>query len=90
MKLSKFEQIFEEQKKKGKSWDFGVMGLFRMKGLKDCKPLMVMVAIDFAFAIVNILLETVLDHGMNHLVLITYRLSIAAISLAPIAYFAEK
>ncbi|XP_038875305.1 WAT1-related protein At3g30340-like [Benincasa hispida] len=66
------------------------MGLFRMKGLEDFKPLMAMVAIDFAFAIVNILLETVLDHGMNHLVLITYRLSIAAISLAPIAYFCEK
>ncbi|CAK9310823.1 unnamed protein product [Citrullus colocynthis] len=66
------------------------MGLFRMMGLEDFKPLMAMVAIDFAFAIVNILLETVLDHGMNHLVLITYRLSIAAISLAPIAYFCEK
>ncbi|XP_022995600.1 WAT1-related protein At3g30340-like [Cucurbita maxima] len=61
-----------------------------MKRLEDCKPLMAMVAIDLAFAIVNILLETVLDHGMNHLVLITYRLSIASISLAPIAYFCEK
>ncbi|XP_022155622.1 WAT1-related protein At3g30340-like isoform X2 [Momordica charantia] len=61
-----------------------------MKGVEDLKPLIAMVAVDLGFAIVNILLETVLDHGMNHLVLITYRLAIAAISLAPIAYFYER
>ncbi|KAL0548539.1 hypothetical protein IC582_012992 [Cucumis melo] len=47
-------------------------------------------AIDFVFAIVSILLEIVLHHGMNHLVLITYCLFIAVISLAPITYFCEK
>ncbi|KAF9600880.1 hypothetical protein IFM89_013787 [Coptis chinensis] len=50
----------------------------------------VMVVIDFALAIVNLLLKKVLDEGMDHLVLITYRTSSAAILLAPIAYFWER
>lgn len=58
--------------------------------MKDMKPLMAMVGVDLGFAIVTILMETVINDGMNHLVLITYRLGIAAISLAPIAYFYER
>lgn len=49
-----------------------------------------MVAIEFAFAIVNILLKTVLDLGIKPFVFITYRLSISAIFLAPIGYFWER
>ncbi|MED6137127.1 hypothetical protein PIB30_062059 [Stylosanthes scabra] len=56
----------------------------------EWKPFVVMVAIDFCFAAVNIILKKVLDEGMNHLVLITYRLSIATILLAPIGYFRER
>ncbi|KAM5571411.1 WAT1-related protein [Rosa sericea] len=61
-----------------------------MKGFDEWKPFIAMVAIDFAFAIVNILLKKVLDEGMNHLVLITYRLTISTIFLAPISYFWER
>ncbi|KAG5015433.1 hypothetical protein JHK85_021569 [Glycine max] len=39
---------------------------------------------------VNILLKKVLQEGMNHLVFITYRLSVATIFLAPIGYFKER
>ncbi|KAK7245540.1 hypothetical protein RIF29_40386 [Crotalaria pallida] len=56
----------------------------------EWKPFIVMIAVDFSFAIVNILLKKVLEEGMNHLVFITYRLSIATIFLAPIAYFWER
>ncbi|KAL6181752.1 hypothetical protein ACLB2K_048401 [Fragaria x ananassa] len=61
-----------------------------MKGFDEWKPFIAMVAIDFSFAIVNILLKKVLDEGMNHLVLITYRLTISTIFLAPISYFWER
>ncbi|KAJ6950718.1 WAT1-related protein [Populus alba x Populus x berolinensis] len=64
-----------------------------MAGLKSCdewKPFIAMITIDFAFSIVNILLKKVLDEGINHLVLVTYRLSISAIFLGPICYFRER
>jgi hypothetical protein len=49
-----------------------------------------MVAINFAFAVVNILLKKDLEEGINHLVLVTYRLSIYIMFLAPIGYFLER
>ncbi|XP_039022844.1 WAT1-related protein At3g30340-like [Hibiscus syriacus] len=64
-----------------------------MAELKSCNewyPFIVMIAVDFSFAVVNILLKKVLDDGMNHLVLITFRLSISTIFLAPIGYFWER
>ncbi|EOY23796.1 hypothetical protein QUC31_008437 [Theobroma cacao] len=64
-----------------------------MAELKSCaewKPFIAMIAIDFLFAVVNILLKKVLDEGMNHLVLITFRLTISTIFLAPIGYFWER
>ncbi|XVF12813.1 hypothetical protein REPUB_Repub08aG0152400 [Reevesia pubescens] len=64
-----------------------------MAVLKSCdewKPFIAMIAIDLCFAVVNILLKKVLDEGMNHLVIITFRLSISTIFLAPIGYFWER
>jgi hypothetical protein len=61
--------------------------------MADCnewKPFIAMITVDFAFSIVNILLKKVLDEGINHLVLITYRLSISALFLGPIGYFWER
>ncbi|XP_028764733.1 WAT1-related protein At3g30340-like [Neltuma alba] len=54
------------------------------------KPFVAMVFIDFAFAVVNILLKKVLQEGMNPLVIITYRLSVSCVFLAPIAFFWER
>ncbi|XP_030472115.2 WAT1-related protein At3g30340 isoform X2 [Syzygium oleosum] len=56
----------------------------------EWKPFFVMLAIDLAFAVVNILLKKVLEEGIDHLVLITYRLGISAIFLSPIGYFLER
>ncbi|XXG66988.1 hypothetical protein AAC387_Pa06g0434 [Persea americana] len=56
----------------------------------EWKPVFAMIAVDVAFAIVNILLKRVLDEGMSHLVLVTYRQAIAAVFIAPIAYFRER
>lgn len=61
-----------------------------MKNCDEWKPFMAMIAIDLVFAIVNILLKKVLDAGMDHLVLVTIRLAIATIFLAPIGYFLER
>ncbi|TXG50805.1 hypothetical protein EZV62_023329 [Acer yangbiense] len=61
-----------------------------MSSCKSWKPFMVMIAIEFAFATVNILLKEVLEHGMNDLVFITYRLSISAVFLAPFGHFFER
>ncbi|KAF8379883.1 hypothetical protein HHK36_027348 [Tetracentron sinense] len=61
-----------------------------MKRCNEWQPVIVMIAVDFAFAIVNVLLKKVLNEGINHLVLITYRQSISTLFLAPIAYFWER
>lgn len=54
------------------------------------KPVFGMVAVEVVFAIVNVLIKNVLDDGMNILVLVTYRLSVAAVFLGPVAYFWER
>ncbi|KAA8526053.1 hypothetical protein F0562_007847 [Nyssa sinensis] len=53
-------------------------------------PVLTMIAIDFSFAIMNILLKKVVVEGMNHLVFITYRQCVSTIFLAPIGYFVER
>ena len=54
------------------------------------KPVVGMLVISFAFAIVNLLLKKMVDHGTNNMVIATYRLSSSAIFLAPIAYYWER
>ncbi|KAJ8898759.1 hypothetical protein K2173_005055 [Erythroxylum novogranatense] len=61
-----------------------------MSSNKLMRPVLVMVAVNIAFAIGNVLIKKVLDEGVNHMVLVTYRLSIATIFLAPIAYYWER
>ncbi|KAI3501526.1 hypothetical protein L1887_29397 [Cichorium endivia] len=53
-------------------------------------PVLVMVAVHFVFATINILLKMVIVDGLNHLVFITYRLTVATIFLAPVAFFFER
>ncbi|KAD3641355.1 hypothetical protein E3N88_30579 [Mikania micrantha] len=57
-----------------------------------CKwyPLLVMIAIQFAFATINVLLKKVIEDGLDHLVFITYRLGVATLFLAPVAFFLER
>ncbi|KAJ6400834.1 hypothetical protein OIU84_016291 [Salix udensis] len=54
------------------------------------KPVVGMLVISFALAIVNLLLKKMVDHGTNNMVIATYRLSSSAIFLAPIAYYWER
>nr|GLL47836.1 WAT1-related protein At3g30340-like [Ipomoea trifida] len=61
-----------------------------MKSCVEWFPVMLMIAIDFAFAISNILLKKIIIDGMKHLVFITYRQSISTIFLAPVAFFLER
>ncbi|WCJ26686.1 nodulin MtN21 /EamA-like transporter family protein [Euphorbia peplus] len=61
-----------------------------LKRCEEWKPFFVMLTVELAFATVNILLKKVLDEGINHLVFITYRLSISAAFLGPIGYFKER
>lgn len=61
-----------------------------MKNWDEWKPFVAMIAVDFGFAVVNILLKKVVEEGMNHLVFITYRLCISSVFLAPIGYFWER
>ncbi|KAE8727345.1 putative methyltransferase PMT18 [Hibiscus syriacus] len=74
-------------------WLVRLLVVDSMAELKSCNewyPFIVMIAVDFSFSVVNILLKKVLDDGMNHLVLITFRLSISTIFLVPIGYFWER
>ncbi|GAB4861483.1 hypothetical protein Ancab_036685 [Ancistrocladus abbreviatus] len=61
-----------------------------MAARKLWKPVMLILCINFAFAIVNLLFKEVLNEGVNHLVIITYRQTASAIFLTPIACFKER
>ncbi|XP_022862128.1 WAT1-related protein At4g01440-like isoform X2 [Olea europaea var. sylvestris] len=61
-----------------------------MKKCINWYPVFIMIAIDLAFAISNILLKKVVTDGMDHLVFITYRQSISTIFLSPLAFFLER
>ncbi|XP_043718134.1 WAT1-related protein At3g30340-like [Telopea speciosissima] len=60
------------------------------KWCEEWRPVLAMVGIDIALAVVNVLLKKVLQEGMNHLILVTYRQSISTVFLSPIAYFWER
>ncbi|XP_071705290.1 WAT1-related protein At3g30340-like [Rutidosis leptorrhynchoides] len=53
-------------------------------------PVLILLAIHFVFATINVLLKKVIEDGMNHLVFISYRLTIATIFLAPVAFIFER
>ncbi|KAL2524847.1 WAT1-related protein [Abeliophyllum distichum] len=61
-----------------------------MKKCVNWYPIITMIAIDLAFAISNILLKKIVTDGMDHLVFITYRQSISAVFLSPLAFFLER
>ncbi|XP_011039732.1 PREDICTED: WAT1-related protein At3g30340-like [Populus euphratica] len=61
-----------------------------MSDVGQWKPVVGMLVISFAFAIVNLLLKKMIDQGTNNMVIATYRLSSSATFLAPIAYFWER
>ncbi|ERN08154.1 hypothetical protein AMTR_s00018p00129800 [Amborella trichopoda] len=54
------------------------------------KQIVAMVAVQVAFAGLNILVQIVLNNGMSPLVLVTYRQLIGSIFIAPIAYIRER
>ncbi|EEF47107.1 WAT1-related protein At3g30340 [Ricinus communis] len=63
---------------------------FNMSCREQSKTVLAMLFVNFSFAAVNILLKKVIDGGTNHMAIVTYRLSIAAIFLAPIACYCER
>lgn len=61
-----------------------------MSYFKKWKAVAAMIFVEFALAVVNALFKKVLSRGMNQLVITTYRFSIAAIALTPVACFLER
>ncbi|KAI4328617.1 hypothetical protein L6164_020954 [Bauhinia variegata] len=57
---------------------------------EQCKPIATMIVVNLAMAFVNILLKKVLSEGLSYMTIITYRQTISAIFLAPIAYLYER
>lgn len=62
----------------------------KMKRFDQWYPVIAMLAIDQAFAISNILLKKIVSDGIDRLVFITYRQSISALFLSPLAFFLER
>ncbi|GLU00909.1 hypothetical protein SLE2022_182440 [Rubroshorea leprosula] len=54
------------------------------------KPVVVIVVVYFAFAIVNVLNKKILDKGVSPMIVVTYRQAISCVFLAPLAYFWER
>ncbi|XP_023637459.1 WAT1-related protein At4g01450 isoform X2 [Capsella rubella] len=63
-----------------------------MGGFIDGKwaPMIMSVFINIILGMVNALVKKVLDGGINHMVIATYRLGISTLFLLPIAYFWER
>ncbi|KMT20176.1 hypothetical protein BVRB_1g001860 isoform A [Beta vulgaris subsp. vulgaris] len=61
-----------------------------MAGCQKWKPVVVMLAVYFVMAVLNLLFKKVLNEGKSYLVIITYRLTSGAIFLTPVAYFCER
>ncbi|KAK9713658.1 hypothetical protein RND81_06G042700 [Saponaria officinalis] len=57
---------------------------------QKCKPVVVILAVYFVMAVLNILFKKVVDEGKNELVIVTYRLTVGALFLTPVAYFFER
>ncbi|GLT84875.1 hypothetical protein SLE2022_030850 [Rubroshorea leprosula] len=54
------------------------------------KPVVCMMAVNFALAMVNVLLKKILEGGVNHMIVVTYRQAVSCMFLAPLAYFWER
>ncbi|KAK7357905.1 hypothetical protein VNO80_17202 [Phaseolus coccineus] len=55
-----------------------------------CKPVSIMILVNLALALVNLLLKKVLNEGMDYMCIITYRQAISFIFMAPIACIYER
>lgn len=60
-----------------------------MGWLEFYKPLMVMVVLQFTYGAVSISTRASLLEGMNPRIFVVYRQAIAALVIAPIAYFSR-
>ncbi|XP_047306588.1 WAT1-related protein At3g30340-like [Impatiens glandulifera] len=62
-----------------------------MVSFEQSKPFVAMIVVNFVLATVNVLFKKIIiNGGMSHLVIVTYRQSVAAIFLSPLAYFRER
>uniref|UniRef100_A0A0D9VB38 EamA domain-containing protein n=1 Tax=Leersia perrieri TaxID=77586 RepID=A0A0D9VB38_9ORYZ len=60
------------------------------KWVKFLKPVVAMLVFDMLFALMTALVKKALADGLNHVVFIALRQFVAAVLLAPIAYFKER
>ncbi|CAL9189118.1 unnamed protein product [Musa hybrid cultivar] len=56
----------------------------------EWRPVLVMLAVDVVFAVMNTMIKKAIDEGLNRLVLITLRQLVATLFMAPIAFFHER
>jgi hypothetical protein len=61
-----------------------------MAGFQKWKPVIVILSVYFVMACLNLLFKKILDEGISHLVIVTYRLATAAVFLTPFVYFYER
>uniref|UniRef100_A0A0E0FZU7 WAT1-related protein n=1 Tax=Oryza nivara TaxID=4536 RepID=A0A0E0FZU7_ORYNI len=62
----------------------------RMNWVEFLKPVVAMLVFDTLFALMTALVKKALADGLNHVVFTTLRQFVAAVLLAPIAYFKER
>lgn len=55
-----------------------------------CKPVSIMIIVNLAMALVNVLMKKVLSEGMDYMSIVTYRQAISFIFMALIACFYER
>lgn len=61
-----------------------------MECVQRWKPVGAMVVVELSLAIVNVLFKKALNAGMDHVIIVLYRQSIATVFLIPLAYLWER
>ncbi|CAN8317759.1 unnamed protein product [Cochlearia groenlandica] len=61
-----------------------------LKMTESAKPYFAMICLQFGYAGMNLVTKTVLDRGMSHYVLVTYRNAFATAAIAPFAFLSER
>uniref|UniRef100_A0A0D6QTB5 WAT1-related protein n=1 Tax=Araucaria cunninghamii TaxID=56994 RepID=A0A0D6QTB5_ARACU len=58
--------------------------------MEDFGPYLAQMILQFSYAGMNVLVKLALENGLNHFVLVTYRLAVAAVAISPFAYVLER
>lgn len=70
--------------------DWNMENLYKVEATGNVKPVLLMIAVQTLYAVVNIMLKIVADDGMSLSVLVAYRFFFASAFIVPLALIFER